>query len=105
MPLNPDEIEDEIAKLIQDDDVTSLAGVYPYVLTRQKKHLNLRGFDDKTKLAAYERQKGICKKCENHFDLSEMEADHITPWHEGGKTTVDNCQILCRDDNRRKSGK
>jgi hypothetical protein len=25
-------------------------------------------------------------KCENHFHLSEMEADHITPWYEGGKT-------------------
>lgn len=22
------------------------------------------------------------------FELNEMEADHITPWHEGGKTTL-----------------
>jgi 5-methylcytosine-specific restriction endonuclease McrA len=34
-----------------------------------------------------------------------MEADHITPWHEGGKTNAENCQMLCKDDNRRKSGK
>ena len=33
-----------------------------------------------------------------------MEADHITPWHEGGKTEAANCQMLCRDDNRRKGG-
>lgn len=33
------------------------------------------------------------------------EIDHIKPWHEGGKTTAENCQLLCKDDNRRKSGK
>jgi 5-methylcytosine-specific restriction endonuclease McrA len=32
-----------------------------------------------------------------------MEADHITPWSKGGKTTVENCQLLCLDCNRRKS--
>ena len=59
---------------------------------------------------AYERQKGICvaKKavCGNkHFEIEEMEADHVTPWHEGGKTTAENCQMLCKQDNRTKSGK
>lgn len=39
------------------------------------------------------------------FPLKEMEADHITPWHEGGKTNEENCQLLCKEDNRRKSGK
>ena len=34
-----------------------------------------------------------------------MEAEHITPWHEGGKTDEKNCQLLCEEDNRRKSGK
>jgi len=34
-----------------------------------------------------------------------MEADHIEPWHEGGKTTAENCQMLCKQDNRTKSGK
>lgn len=33
------------------------------------------------------------------------EIDHITPWCEGGTTTADNCQMLCRDCNRRKSNK
>jgi 5-methylcytosine-specific restriction endonuclease McrA len=50
-------------------------------------------------------QKGICVKCLKHFDISEMEGDHIKPWHEGGKTIEDNCQLLCKDDNRRKSGR
>ena len=35
--------------------------------------------------------------------LNEMEADYATPWHEGGETHADNCQMLCKDDNRRKS--
>jgi 5-methylcytosine-specific restriction endonuclease McrA len=34
-----------------------------------------------------------------------MEADHITPWHEGGKTETKNGQMLCKEDNRRKGGK
>ena len=62
-------------------------------------------FSDKQKREAYERQKGICEECKQHFELNEMEADHIDPWHSGGKTTAENCQMLCREDNRRKSGK
>jgi hypothetical protein len=68
-PLNADELEAEIAQLIQDDDVTSLSGIYLYVLTRQEKFLNLREFDPKIKLAAYERQKGICVKCGEYFSI------------------------------------
>jgi len=28
---------------------------------------------------------------------------HITPWSKGGKTVVNNCQMLCRECNRTKS--
>ena len=57
------------------------------------------------KREAYERQEGICVACEEHFDIKEMEADHITPWDEGGKTNAENCQVLCKDCNRKKSKK
>lgn len=40
----------------------------------------------------------------DHFEIEGMEADHITPWHAGGKTIAANCQMLCKDDNRKKSG-
>lgn len=43
--------------------------------------------------------------CGKHFEIEQMEADHITPWHAGGRTIADNCQMLCRECNRRKSGK
>jgi 5-methylcytosine-specific restriction endonuclease McrA len=59
----------------------------------------------KQKREAYQRQKSICGKCKKRFDIEEMEADHIRPWHEVGKTTEENCQLLCKDDNRRKSGR
>jgi 5-methylcytosine-specific restriction endonuclease McrA len=34
-----------------------------------------------------------------------MEADHITPWYEWGKTNPENCQMLCKNCNRVKGGK
>ncbi|SRR5258708_3726759 len=103
--LNANELEVEIAKLMQDEDVTKKSGIYPYTLTRQEKYLSIRAFTDKMKREAYERQKGICAKCGKHFEIEEMEADHINPWYEGGKTIAENCQILCKQDNRTKSGK
>lgn len=98
-------LEDEITTLMLDEDVENKKGIYYYVLTRKEKYLNIRAFSDKQKREAYERQKGICPVCTEHYEIEEMEGDHITPWHLGGKTTADNCQMLCRDDNRRKSGK
>jgi hypothetical protein len=103
--LNAKKLEVEITKLMQDEDVTKKSGIYPYVLTRDERFLNIRAFTDKQKREAYERQKGICVKCKKHFGIEEMEADHIAPWHEGGKTDAKNCQMLCKQDNRTKSGK
>ena len=103
--LDHKKLEEEIAKLMQDEDVTNKRGIYEYVLTRKERYLNIRVFSDNQKREAYERQKGICPVCTEHYEIAEMEADHITPWHLGGKTSADNCQMLCKDDNRRKSGK
>ena len=102
---NPKTIEEETSKLIADDDVIKKSGIYPYILTRDEKYLSIRAFTDSMKQKVYEKQKGKCKKCKKPFDITEMEADHIKPWHEGGKTTEANCQMLCKEDNRRKSGK
>ena len=80
-------LEEEITKLMLDDDVTKKSGIYSYVLTRQEKYLSIRTFSDNQKREAYEKQKGVCVKCEEHFELEEMEADHIKPWQLGLKTT------------------
>lgn len=98
-------LEKKIVELMIDDDVSRKSGIYEYLLDGQEKHLSIRVFSDKMKREAYERQKGVCAKCGGDFELKEMEADHITPWHDGGKTIAENCQMLCRECNRRKSGK
>lgn len=104
-PWNSAELEEEITRLMQDDDVTKKKGIYTYVLTRKEKHLNIRAFTQNQKRALYERQKGICPVCKEHFAIGEMEADHIKPWHQGGKTELNNGQMLCKEDNRLKGGR
>jgi hypothetical protein len=103
--LSPTALEAEIQSLMADEDVTKKSGIYPYVLTRQEKHLNIRAFTPQMKRETYERQGGVCPACGDRFDISEMEADHITPWVEGGRTSSENCQMLCREDNRRKGNR
>lgn len=101
--IDTKKIEEEIGRLMMDDDVTNKKGIYSYVLNRQEKHLNIRTFTENQKREAYERQKGICPVCGKKYDISGMHADHITPWSKGGKTTADNCKMLCAEDNRHKS--
>lgn len=108
---NPQALENEISRLMQDDDITKRSGIYEYLLSGNEKYLNIRAFTDNEKRQTYERQNGICPHCKAEkrakiqYELSEMEADHITPWCEGGKTNIDNCQMLCKEHNRRKSSK
>ena len=98
-------IEKEVSRLMADSDVQKKAGIFHYVFDHDIRHLDIRAFDDNTKREVYEQQQGICPICGKHFDIEEMEADHITPWCKGGHTKADNCQMLCRECNRRKSGK
>ena len=103
--LDPDEVEKEVAKLVMDDDVTKKGGIYPYILSRDEKYLSIRTFSNSMKQKVYEKQSGVCVTCGKQYDISQMEADHITPWSQGGKTIEDNCQLLCKSCNRRKSDK
>ena len=100
--LDPAKLEKEIQRLILDDDVTNKAGVYEFVLSGNENALNIRAFSDSMKIAAYERQEGICPKCKKHFEYNEMHGDHHTPWSKGGHTTADNCVMLCAECNRDK---
>ncbi len=104
-------LEQTIADLMADDDVTNKKGIYPYLLTGKEKFLNLRAFTESQKRQAYERQGGICPYCakehraKTHYEFVEMEGDHITPWCEGGKTVPENLQMLCKEHNRAKSSR
>lgn len=68
-------------------------------MTGEEKKLSIRAFDRRDALAAYEKQGHKCAICGEEFEFEQMHADHITPWSKGGKTTPDNCQMLCRDCN------
>lgn len=104
---DPDVLEKEIQKLIQDDDVTKKSGIYEYLLSDKsiEKVLNVRTFTESQIRKKYEEQKGICPICGEHFEIDEMEGDHIVAWKDGGKTDYNNLQMLCKHCNRTKSGK
>lgn len=103
-------LDDKISRLLIDDEVQKQKGIIPYLLTKDEHYLGLRTFPDRIKLALYEKQKHRCANpdCPNRdkeFEYAEMEGDHITPWREGGRTTEENCQMLCRECNRRKGAR
>ena len=107
---NPIALEQEVATLMADDDVTKKSGIYKYVLEKaigndDPSVLGIRAFSDSQKRTAYEQQGGICTCCGKKYKYEEMEGDHIKPWSKGGKTEIENLQMLCRDCNRRKSNK
>lgn len=105
--LDFNEMERRVSALMEDDEVTNKRGVYPYLLTGEERHLNLRAFTKQQRREAYERQGGICPLCSppRWHDIADMEGDHIDPWHSGGRTSAENCKMLCKPCNRRKSGK
>lgn len=105
MTLDTKKVDEEISKLWMDDDVTNKRGVFPYILSRDEKHLSIRKFSEAQKLAAYEKQKGICPDCGKYYEYDEMEADHIKPWVLGGKTITENCACRCMACNRTKGKK
>lgn len=102
--LNTATLEAKVARLMEDEDVTRKSGSYDYVLSGSERALSLRSFTDKMKREAFERQKGVCPACSKTYVITEMEADHTTPWSKGGRTIAANCRMLCKADNRIKSG-
>ena len=107
--LDPKKLEGRIAQMLRDDedinDITNQRGIYEYLLDGDERHLSIRKFSDKMAQTAYARQKGKCPICGKKFTLEQMQADHIKPWSKGGRTTADNCQMLCRDCNLKKGAK
>lgn len=95
----------QISRLLRDGDIQRPQGIIPYVLTGDERSLDLRAFPEDIKLAVYEEQHHRCALCGREMDYEFMEGDHITPWREGGRTVKENCQMLCRDCNRRKGAR
>lgn len=117
--------QDRIEELFNDPFIPTGAkrNIYEFVLggEEEKQLLNIRLFNDAIKKVAYNRQtekareQGIsnCPDCAcsdninktRIWTLKEMEADHVTAWSNGGETTVDNCEMLCKRHNRLKGNK
>ena len=120
---SPDEIAVKTSELFGDYYVTDKKGIYEYILggCMDKKLLNIRLFSEQIKQAAYLRQtekakaknRSNCPLCaagsdnnKNHiWKMTEMDADHVTPWSKGGATNLNNCQMLCKTHNRAKGNR
>ena len=120
---NAGEIDAEIDRLRSDPFVLNKRGIYEYLLGGRSdpKLLDVRLFDQNTKVAAYERQTkkaeaarvSNCSLCaigagpniNRTYRLNEMDADHVTAWSKGGQSTLENCEMLCITHNRAKGNR
>ena len=116
-------LDADIDALRADPEVFNNKGIYEYLLggKTDPKLLDIRLFDQKTKIAAYEQQtqkaktdgESNCPLCALGTDANktriykpdEMDADHVTAWSKGGQSTLDNCVMLCVTHNRAKGNR
>lgn len=122
-PYDPTALSEEVSKLIDDPFVTRRKGIWEYLLSEktQPNLLEVRFFEAPTIASAYARQtkkaresgESNCPLCAlgptanrtRIYSQKEMDADHITAWSKGGKTSPENCQMLCTTHNQAKGNK
>ncbi|QIX28520.1 DUF262 domain-containing protein [Nocardioides sp. JQ2195] len=120
---DPTKLEARVASLMGDIDVKNKRGIYEYLLAGEQdiKLLDVRVFDERTKLASYEQQTAQaeedetsnCPMCSSGsnanssriYELGEMDADHVTAWSKGGASDIANCEMLCVPHNRSKGNR
>lgn len=69
-----------------------------------------RAFNEAERIAIYRSAKGLCAACKSEgkpdeeatVPWNEYEADHLMPHSQGGSTSLDNAQLLCKRHNRSK---
>lgn len=99
--LDPDEISNKFDELIdfkasKELDV-SVAKIVEYCITRDESLLKHRKFSEVQRTSLYNKQKGICPDCGQHYLKSDMHAHHIIPWYNGGLTEINNGVMLCKE--------
>jgi len=120
---NPAKVSAEVRKLYGDPYIKNRKGIFEYILggSTDTKLLEVRVFDEATKRSTYELQTAKAKKKEESncplcavghdankgkiWSFGEMEADHVSAWSKGGKTTAKNCEMLCKTHNRAKGNR
>lgn len=118
-----EKVRREVKTLHDDPFVDSKKGIFEYVIgdSRKTRLLEVRVFDERTKRIVYSIQtnnartknESNCPLCalgsdsnkNKIWDLSEMDADHVTAWSKNGETSIDNCQMLCVTHNRAKGNR
>ena len=122
-PYSTEHIAERVRALHEDESVRCQRNIYEYILGGEQKHslLDVRLFDEKDKKIAYKRQTEkaqaegtsncpLCALGDNNnktriYKIAEMDADHVTAWSQGGATSLDNCEMLCKTHNRAKGNK
>lgn len=122
-PYDPVVVSEKVHELYADEAVKKRAGVFEYILggCKDSRLLEIRIFEEPTKKAVYAQQttvakvsgKSNCPLCALGSDnnakriwkFTEMDADHVTAWSNGGSTDIRNCQMLCKTHNRAKGNK
>lgn len=120
---DPNAVHTKLKDLYADYFVKNRKGVFEYILGGcvDTKLLEIRIFDDVTKKTVYEQQTqeakdnntSNCPLCaigndnnkQRIYKQSEMDADHVTAWSNGGATDITNCTMLCKTHNRAKGNK
>jgi len=122
-PFDTKKVSAAVRKLYSDPYVKNPKGIFEYILggSRETKLLDVRVFDEAIKRSVFSEQtrraeaKGIsnCPHCaigrdankKRIWKLPEMDADHVTAWSKGGKSSAKNCQMLCITHNRAKGNR
>jgi hypothetical protein len=120
---DPRKMSVEVNKLAADDFVKNGKGIFEYLLggSENTKLLEIRVFDKPVTRVTYEKQKKAaaakeisnCPLCAlGHgankariYKFEEMDADHVAAWSKGGKSTAENCEMLCVTHNRAKGNR
>lgn len=120
---DPQHVKELVEKLYSDYYVKNKKGIFEYILgnCEDVRLLDIRIFDEPTKQAKYRIQtqdansNGVsnCPLCAIGTDnnkkriwkSTEMDADHVTAWSNGGATDISNCQMLCKTHNRAKGNR
>ena len=120
---SPADVSDKVKSLYGDLYVKNRKGVFEFILggSLDTKLLDVRVFDEVTKKTVYKSQtdeakvkdESNCPLCAIGHDankkkiwaLTDMDADHVAAWSNGGGTNIKICQLLCKSHNRAKGNR